>query len=144
MQKHVAVTRRSGKSLGVYWTIFAKIFVAATCRKKSNPTEFVQLVAATKFFCRDKFSSQNLLYTRSHLSLRCVAATCCCNYSPDLHTKSDLSPRLVARTHPLVCFDPYALSVTRAHEISYSWFASSCQGGHVGDNTINNFLKKFT
>lgn len=64
-----------------------------------------------------------------------------CNYSPDLHTKSDLSPRLVARTHPLVCFDPYALSVTRAHEISYSWFASTCQGGHVGDNTINNFLK---
>ena len=28
--------------------IFAKIFVAATCRKKSHLTEFVRLVAATE------------------------------------------------------------------------------------------------
>ena len=110
--------------------------------KKSNQTEFVRLVAATKFCCRDKFSPKNLLYTRSHLSMRCVAGTtCCCNNSPDLHTKSDLSPRLVAATHRLVCFDLYALLVTRAPEIFYSWFASTCQGVHIVDNTINNFLK---
>ena len=76
---------------------------------KKNQTEFVRLVAATKFCCRENFSPKYLLYTRSHLSIRCVAATCCCNYSPDLHTKSDLSPRLVAATHRLVCFDLYAL-----------------------------------
>ena len=78
-------------------------------QKKSNQTEFVRLVAGTKFCCRGKFSPKNLLYTGSHLSLRCVAATCCCNYSPDLHTKSDLSPRRVAATHRLVCFDLCAL-----------------------------------
>ena len=31
--------------------------------------------------------------------------------------------------------------VTRAPEIFYSWFASTCQGVHIVDNTINNFLK---
>ena len=78
-------------------------------QKKSNQTEFVRLVAGTKFCCRENFSPKNLLYTRSHLSLRYVAATCWYNYPPDLHTKSDLSPRRVSATHRLVCFDLYAL-----------------------------------
>ena len=43
--------------------------------------------------------------TRSDFSLRCVAATCCCNQSPDLCTRSDLSPLLVATTCRLVCID---------------------------------------
>ena len=47
-------------------------------------------VAAIKIF------TQILQYTQSDLSLRGVAATCCCNYSPDLYTRSDLSPRRVA------------------------------------------------
>ena len=58
-------------------------FVAATCprtNKKSNQTEFVRLVAATKSCCRKKdFFTKILPYTRSDLSLRCVAATCCFN-----------------------------------------------------------------
>ena len=62
---------------------FVKIFVSATCprtTKKSNQTEFVRLVAATKSCCRKKdFFTKILPYTRSDLSLRCVAATCCFN-----------------------------------------------------------------
>ena len=34
-------------------------FVAATCRKKSNQAEFVLLVVATKFCCRDKDLHKN-------------------------------------------------------------------------------------
>ena len=41
-------------------------------------------VAKTKIFT--KF----LQYTRSDLLLRCVAATCCCNLSPDLYTESNI------------------------------------------------------
>ena len=55
-------------------------FVAATCRrtKKSNQTEFVRLVAPTKFCCRkNDFFTKILRYTRSDLSLRRVAVTCC-------------------------------------------------------------------
>ena len=55
-------------------------------------------VAAIKIF------TQILRYTRSDLSLRGVAATCCCDYSPDLYTRSDLSPRRVATCRP-VCTD---------------------------------------
>ena len=56
-------------------------------------------VAETKIFT--KF----LQHTRRDLSLQCVAATFCCNLSPDLYTRSDLSPRLVAATCRLVCTD---------------------------------------
>ena len=35
LQQHVAATRCSDKSLGVYWRIFVKIFVAATSRTNS-------------------------------------------------------------------------------------------------------------
>ena len=51
-------------------------FVAATSRKKSNQTESVRLVAATKFCCSDKDFHKFLQYTRSDLSLQHVAATC--------------------------------------------------------------------
>ena len=55
LQQHGEATRRSHKSLRGYWRIFVKNlspqqnFVAATSRKKSNETEVVRLVAATKF-----------------------------------------------------------------------------------------------
>ena len=58
-------------------------------------------VAGTKIF------TKILLHTRSDLSLRRVAVTCCCNLSPDLYTWSDLSPRLVAATCCPVCTDLY-------------------------------------
>ena len=44
-------------------------------------------------------------YKQSDLSLQCIAATGCCNQSPDLFTRSDLSPRRVAATCRLVCSD---------------------------------------
>ena len=59
-------------------------FVAATSRKKSNQTESVRLVAATKFCCSDKHFLQILQYTRSDLSLRRVASPCCCNLLPSV------------------------------------------------------------
>ena len=47
-------------------------FVAATCCKKSNLTEFVRLVGATKFCCRDKdFHKISPVHTK-----RFVAAVC--------------------------------------------------------------------
>ena len=55
-------------------------------------------VAATKIF------TQILQYTRSDLSLRRVVPTCCCNYLPDLYTRSGLLPRRLA-TCRLVCTD---------------------------------------
>ena len=77
-------------------------------QKKSNQTEFVRLVAATKFCCRENFSPKNLLYTRSYLSMRCVAATCCCNYSPDLHTEWSVSATCCCNSSPSV-FRPLCL-----------------------------------
>ena len=41
--------------------------------------------------------------TQSDLSLQCVAATCCCNKSPNLYARSDLLPWVVATTCRLVC-----------------------------------------
>ena len=48
-------------------------------------------------------STKILQCTQSDLSLQCVAATCCCNKSPDLYSRSDLSPWVVATTCRLVC-----------------------------------------
>ena len=85
LQQHVAVTHCSEKSLRVYWKICVKIsvsateFVAATCCKKSNQTEFVRLVAATKFCCRDKeFHQISPVDTKLFVAAMC-RPTCCCN-----------------------------------------------------------------
>ena len=50
-------------------------FVGATCHKKSNQTELVQLVAARKFICRDKDFHKN----SPGLTKQFVAVMCCCN-----------------------------------------------------------------
>ena len=60
-------------------------FVAATSRRKSNQSEFVRLVVATKFFCREKVFTKILQCTRGDLLLRCIATTCCCNSSPSVY-----------------------------------------------------------
>ena len=83
VRRHVAATNRSvctGESL---WKSLSpqRNFVAATSRKKSNQTESVRLVAATKFCCSDKHFLKILQYTRSDLSLRRVASPCWCNLS---------------------------------------------------------------
>ena len=84
-------------------------FVAATCCKKSNQTEFMRVVAATKFHCRDKhFHKISPVHTKRFVAAICrcdvsprhVVATC---QSPDLFTRSDLLSRLVAATCRLVC-----------------------------------------
>ena len=47
-------------------------FVAATCCKKSNQTEFVRLVAATKFCCRDKdFYKISPVHTKRFVATMC-------------------------------------------------------------------------
>ena len=63
-------------------------FVAATSRKKSNQTESVRLVVATKFCCSDKDFHKILQYTWSDLSLQRVSTTCCCNLSPSVYRPS--------------------------------------------------------
>ena len=92
-------------------------FIAETCRKKSNQTEFLRLIAVTKFCCGDKdFPKNSPVHTKRFVAAMCrrnvllqlvarpvhtewsVASTCCCNLSPDLYTQSDQWPRLVAAT----------------------------------------------
>ena len=115
--------------------IFAKIFVAATCRKKSHLTEFVRLVAATEKI----FTKNSPVHTKA-----LVPAMRRRNCSPDLHTKSDLSRWRVAATHHLVCFDLFALLVIRAPEIFYSRFPTTWQGGHVGGQYNKQFFEELT
>ena len=67
-----------------------KIFVAATCREKSNQTEFVGLVAGTKFCCRDKDFDKNYPVHTTRFTKR-----------------SDVSPQPVAANCRLVCSDFY-------------------------------------
>ena len=99
LQQQGEATRRSDKSLRVYWRIFVKSlspqqnFVAATSRKKSSHTEFVRLVAATKFFCSDKdFHKNSPVQTE-----RFVAATC----------RRDMLLQLVAQ-----CVPTFMMNVT--------------------------------
>ena len=92
-------------------------FIAETCRKKSNQTEFLRLIAVTKFCCGDNdFPKNSPVHTERFVAAMCrrnvllqlvarpvhtewsVASTCCCNLSPDLYTQSDQWPRLVAAT----------------------------------------------
>ena len=74
-------------------------FVAATRRKKSNQTEVVRLVEATKFCCSDKDFHKNSPRPRSDLSLQRVVATCCCNLSPIPTLRSVHTRRQVAATN---------------------------------------------
>ena len=65
-----------GKSLSLQQN-----FVAATSRKKSNQTEIVRLVAATKFCCSDKdFHKNSPVHTKRFVAAKRaphhVAATC--------------------------------------------------------------------
>ena len=65
-------------------------FVEATRCKKSNQTEFVRLIAATKFCCRDRFS-QNFSSTHE--------AICRCDVSPQ-HVAATSRQTC---THGLIC-----------------------------------------
>ena len=84
---HVAATNRFVCTGEFLWKSLSpqQNLVAATSRKKSNQTEFAQLVAATKFCVETKIFTKFLQYTQSDLSPRCVAATCCCNLSPSVY-----------------------------------------------------------
>ena len=117
LQRHVAATYCSDKSLRVYWRIFVKIFVAATefvattSRADSVWFDFLRLVATTKFCCGDKdFHKNSPVHTKQFVAAMCrltlllqlvarpvhmewsVAATCCCNLSPGL-VCTDLNTR---------------------------------------------------
>ena len=81
LQQQVAATRRSDNSQSLS---LQQNFDIATSRKKSNQTELVRLVAATKFFCSHKDFHKN---SPVH-SERFVAVTCClmhasiCGWNP--------------------------------------------------------------
>ena len=88
VRRHVAATNRFVYT-EVLWKSLSsqQNFVAARSRKKSNQTEFVRLVAATKFFCSNKDFHKNPAVRAK----RFVAA--------------DVSPRRVGATCRLVCTD---------------------------------------
>ena len=87
VRRHVAATNRFVCTGEFLWKSLSpqQNFVAATSRKKSNQTESVRLVAATKFCCSDKDFHKFLQYTGSDLSLQRVAATCCSNLPPGVY-----------------------------------------------------------
>ena len=85
-QPRFDATRRSDKSLRVYWKFFLKIFVAATeyCRRnKSHKFSlilfFSGLLQRNNFVAETKIFTKILQYTHSDLLLRRVASPCCCN-----------------------------------------------------------------
>ena len=102
---HVAVTNRfvcTGEFLGKSLSL-QRNFVAATSRKKSNQTEFVRLVAATKFCCSDKdFHKNSPVHTKRFVAAKRaphhVAATCrlVCT---DLKRKENEITTAVSRTY---------------------------------------------
>ena len=72
-------------------------FVAATCRKKSNQTEFVRLAAATKILLQmqrfsQKFSSTHEAICHSDVSPQRVAATSRPICAHGVICRRDLSP----------------------------------------------------
>ena len=74
VRRHVAATNRFLCTGEFFWKYLSmqQNFVAATSCKKSNRTEFVRLVAATKFCCSNKdFHKNSPLHTE-----RFVAAMC--------------------------------------------------------------------
>ena len=79
VRRHVAATNRFVCTGEFLWKSLSpqQNFVAATSRKKSNQTESVRLVAATNSVAATKIFTKILQYTRSDLSPRHVAATCC-------------------------------------------------------------------
>ena len=105
-RRHVAATNRfvcTRELLRKSWSL-QRNFVAATCCKNSNQTEFVRLFAATKFSCSDKdFHKISPVHKKRFVAAMCrrdmllqlvagpvhtewsVVATCCCNLSSGVH-----------------------------------------------------------
>ena len=98
LRRHIAATNRSVCTGEFLWKSFSlqQNFVAATCCKKSNRTEFVRLIAATKFCCRDKDFHKFLQYTRSDVSPQRVAATSRRTCAHGVISRRDLLLQLVA------------------------------------------------
>ena len=110
LQQQVTATSCSDKSLRVCWKIFAKIFVAATefCRRNESHKIKSDWISATCYgdkilLCRQRFSQK---FSSRH------EAICCSNRSPDLYTRSGLSPRSVVVTCRLVYTDPTGSYIT--------------------------------
>ena len=110
LQQHVAATRRSDKSLHVYWRIFVKILVFPTeflsqqhCAKNQIRENLCDLsqrqnsVAETKIFTKFLSSTKRFVAAmcrRNRLlqldagpvhTERSVSVTCCCNLSPSVY-----------------------------------------------------------
>ena len=111
--QHVTATNRFVCTGEFLWKSLSlqQNFVTATCRKKSNQTEFVRLLALIKFCCRDKDFTKFLQYTRSDLSPQHVASTSC-----------------QTCTHGVICRRDWLLQLsTSVYRPLYDAFSSSLQ-----------------
>ena len=107
LQQYVATTRRSDTSLRV---IFVKIFLCNIILSQQHVAKnqirqnLCDLLWRQNSIVETKIFKTFLQDTPSDLSLRCVAATCCCNQSPDLYTgvicRRDVLLQLVAQYVP--------------------------------------------
>ena len=96
LQQHVATTRWSDKWLRGRGEFLWK---SLSLQQNLSPQQVAQIQSDVIFcdllqrqnsFAETKIFTKILQYTRSDLSLRRVAATCCCNKSPILYTWSYL------------------------------------------------------
>ena len=106
-RQHVAATHRSNQLPCVYWRIFVKSFITvtelclATSQTKSDQTEFVWLVVATKFCCWDKdFHKKSPVHTLCDLLLQSVVQLS----TRPVHTEW-FALRLLTATCHLLCPD---------------------------------------
>ena len=95
-------------------------FAAAACCKKSNQSEFVGLVAAqssSSSVVETKISRNSPVHTKRFVAGMCrpnrVAAT---SRPSCTHGARGLSPRLVAVSCRLVCFDLYSIITIQLHK----------------------------
>ena len=103
---HIAATNRSVCNGEFLWKslLLQQNFVAATSRTNSVLFDFLQLVAATKFCCIDKYFQKNSpVHRKRFVAATCrltvllklvawhvhlewsVTTTCCCNLSPSVY-----------------------------------------------------------
>ena len=86
-RRHVAATNRLVRTGGFLWKSFSlqQNFVAATSRTNSVWFDFCDLLQRQNSVRETKIFTKILQYTPSDLSLQRVAATCCCNLSPNVY-----------------------------------------------------------
>ena len=96
-QQHVATTRRSDKSLRVYWRIFVKIFVSAKEFCRSNMLQKIKSDRIYATCCGDKILLQRQRFSQNFS--RTHEAICCC----DVSSRHVAATSRRTRTHGVIC-----------------------------------------